>query len=55
MHTGKSLTAKDGIIEEGTNLVQCDYQGLDSQKWIFSDSKINGWVISSYVNPQLSK
>lgn len=54
MHTGKSLTAKDGIIEEGTNLVQCDYQGLDSQKWIFSDSKIKGWVISSYVNPQLS-
>ena len=54
MYTKKSLTAKDGKIEEGTSLVQYDYQGLDSQKWMLSDSKINGWVISSYINPELS-
>ena len=53
-HTGKSLTAKDGLIKENTEIVQSDYQGLDSQKWMLRDSKINGWVISSYINPELS-
>lgn len=54
MHTGKSLTAKDGYINEGTELVQYDYQELDSQKWILRDSHVNGWIISSYINPNLS-
>ena len=53
-HTGKSLTAKDGLIKENTEIVQSDYQGLDSQKWMLRDSKINGWVISSFINPGLS-
>ena len=54
MHTGKSLTAKGDKIEEGTQIVQYDYQGLDSQKWILHDSGKNGWVISVLSNPQLS-
>lgn len=54
MHTGKSLTAKEEKIEEGTEIVQYDYQELDSQKWILRDSHINGWVISSFINPNLS-
>lgn len=53
-HTGKSLTAKDGLIKENTEIVQSDYQGLDSQKWMLRDSNINGWVISSFINPGLS-
>ena len=53
-HTGKSLTAKDGFIKENTEIVQSDYQGLDSQKWMLRDSNINGWVISSFINPGLS-
>ena len=53
-HTGKSLTAKNGKIEEGTQIVQEDYKGLDTQKWIIQDSKINGLVISSLANPELS-
>ena len=31
MHTRKSLTVKDGILEEGTEIVQAEYEGLDSQ------------------------
>ena len=33
-HTGKSLTAKNYNIKEGTEIVQNDYVGNDSQKWI---------------------
>ena len=55
MHTGKSLTAKDSILKEGTEIVQAEYDGLDSQKWILKvDSNKNGWVISLLSNPQLS-
>ena len=54
MHTGKSLTAKNGKIEEGTNIVQYTYKGLESQKWILRDSNKNGWVISPLSNPELS-
>ena len=54
MNTEKSLTAKDGLIKENTEIVQSDYQGLDSQKWMLRDSNINGWVISSFINPGLS-
>ena len=53
-HSGKSLTAKDGRLEEGTKIVQEDYKGLDSQKWIIRDSKINGLVISLLEKPELS-
>ena len=42
------------MIKENTEIVQSDYQGLDSQKWMLRDSKINGWVISSFINPGLS-
>ena len=54
MHTGKSLTAKENNIKEGTEIVQSDYKGLDGQKWILRDSKKNGWIISSLSNPSLS-
>ena len=54
VHTGKSLTAKNNIIESGTEIVQAEYEGLDSQKWLLRDSKKNGWVISLFSNPQLS-
>ena len=30
MHTGKSLTVKDGKIEEGAEIVQYEYEGLES-------------------------
>jgi len=53
-HTGKSLTAKNGKVEEGTPIVQEDYKGLDTQKWIIRDSKVNGLVISLLANPELS-
>ena len=54
MHTGKSLTAKENNIKEGTEIVQADYKGLDGQKWILRDSKKNGWIISPLNNPSLS-
>ena len=54
VHTGKSLTAKDNILKSETEIVQAEYNGLDSQKWILRDSKMNGWVISLLTNPQLS-
>ena len=54
MHTGKSLTVKDNKIAEGTEIVQDEYQGLDSQKWILRDSNKNGWIISLQSNPELS-
>ena len=54
MHTGKSLTAKENNIKEGTEIVQSDYKGIDGQKWILRDSKKNGWVISPLSNPSLS-
>ena len=54
MHTGKSLTVKNNNIKEGTEIVQSDYQGLNSQKWILRDSNKNGWIISPLTNPQLS-
>ncbi len=53
-HTGKSLTVKDEKIQEGTEIVQSTYKGLDTQKWIIQDSKINGLVVSSLANPELS-
>jgi beta-N-acetylglucosaminidase len=53
-HTGKSLTVKDGNLQEGTEIVQSTYEGLDSQKWIIRDSGINGLVISLMSNPTLS-
>mgnify|MGYP003378808502 FL=1 len=54
MHTGKSLTAKENNIKEGTEIVQSDYKGIDGQKWILRDSKKNGWLISPLSNPSLS-
>ena len=54
MHTGKSLTVKNNNIKEGTEIVQYDYQGLNSQKWILRDSNKNGWIISPLSNPQLA-
>ncbi len=54
MHTGKSLTAKGASITEGTEIVQYEYQGLASQKWILRDSNKNGWVISPLTNSELS-
>ena len=54
MHTGKSLTVKNNNIEEGSQIVQEDYKGLDGQKWIIRDSKVNGWVIESLSNPELA-
>ena len=53
-HTGKSLTVKDGNLASGTEVVQSTYQGLDSQKWLITDSNINGLVISLYSNPNLT-
>ena len=53
-HTGKSLTVKDNSIKEGTDIVQSDYTGSDSQKWILRDSYKNGWIISPLCNPQLA-
>ena len=53
-HTGKSLTVKDGNLQEGAEVVQSTYEGLDSQKWIIRDSKVNGLVISLLSNPLLS-
>jgi len=52
--TGKSLSVKDGKLEAGAEIVQSTYEGLDSQKWIIRDSKINGLVISLLSNPELS-
>ena len=48
------MTAKGNSIKEGTEIVQYDYQGLASQKWILRDSKKNGWIISPLSNPQLA-
>ena len=53
-HTGKSLTVKDGNLTEGAEIVQATYKGLDSQKWIIRDSRVNGLVISLLSNPELS-
>ena len=53
-HTGKSLTVKDGNLYEGTEIVQSTYEGLDSQKWLISDSGINGLTISLMANPNLA-
>ena len=53
-HTGKSLTVKDNNLQEGAEIVQSTYEGLDSQKWIIRDSKINGLVISLMSNPLLA-
>ena len=54
IHTWKCLTAKDNIIQEGTEIIQSDFKELDSQKWILRDSKINGWIISPLSNPELA-
>ena len=52
-HSGKSLTVKDNNLVKGADIVQCDYQGLDSQKWILRDCG-KGLVISLLSNPDLS-
>ena len=54
MHTGKSLTAKNNSVKQGTEIVQSDYTGSDSQKWILRDTHKNGWIISPLSNPQLA-
>ena len=41
-------------MEEGTDIVQYDYQGLNSQKWIIYNNSNNEWVISPLSNPELS-
>ena len=48
------MAVKNGKLQEGTEIVQSTYKGLDTQKWIIQDSKINGLVISSLANPELS-
>ena len=54
MHTGKSLTAKNNSIKEGTEIVQASYSGSNGQKWVLKDTKKNGWVISPLSNTNLS-
>ncbi len=54
MHTGKSLTVENNKIEEKAKIVQTEYTGEQGQKWIFKDSKKNGWIISPLSNPELS-
>ena len=54
MHTGKSITVQNNEIKKGTSIVQYDYQGLDSQKWILRDSQKNGWIISPISNLELA-
>ena len=54
MHTGKSLTVKNDILKDGTEIVQSDYVATDGQKWILRDTNKNGWVISLLSNPELS-
>ena len=54
IHTWKCLTAKDNRMIDGAEIIQSDYKGLDSQKWILRDSKINGWIISPLSNPELA-
>ena len=54
MHTGKSITVLNNEIKKGAQIIQYDYQGLNSQKWILRDSHKNGWVISPLNNPNLS-
>ena len=54
MHTGKSLTAKNNSIQEGAEVVQADYTGNNSQKWLLRDTHKNGWIISPISNPDLA-
>ena len=53
-HTGKSLTAKNNVLQEGTEIVQADYTGNNSQKWLLRDTHKNGWIISPISNPDLA-
>ena len=53
-HTGKSLTAKNNVLQEGTVIVQADYTGNNSQKWLLRDTHKNGWIISPISNPDLA-
>ena len=53
MYTGQYLTVYNKNISEGEKIVQNTYQGLDSQKWVFRDSKVNGWILCSFTNPSL--
>ena len=48
------MTVKNANIKEGSNIVQYDYQGLSSQKWILRDSGKGGWIISPLCNPNLA-
>lgn len=52
MHTGKCLTAKGNNITEGVDIVQYDYQGLDSQKWSLINTN-NGYLIAPLSNLNL--
>ena len=54
MHTGKSLTAKNNNVEEGTEVVQTDYIDGNGQKWRLRDTNKNGWIISPLSNPDLA-
>ena len=54
MHTGKSLTAKNNSIQDGTEIVQADFTGNNGQKWMLRDTKKNGWVISPLSNSNLA-
>ena len=54
MHTGKSLTAKNNNVEEGTEVVQTDYIDSNGQKWRLRDTNKNGWIISPLSNPDLA-
>ena len=40
MHTGKSLTAKNNSIKEGTEIVQAGYSGSNGQKWVLIKVKV---------------
>ena len=53
MHSGEYLTIAGDEITDGAEIIQSKYEGLDSQKWIFKDSHINGWEIVSYTNVNL--
>ena len=54
MHTGKSLTVKGKNIKDETEIVQDNYTGDHSQRWILRDTHKNGWIISPISNPDLA-
>lgn len=42
------------FYQEGTEIVQADYTGNNSQKWLLRDTHKNGWIISPISNPDLA-